>query len=269
MSNAQSPPDALVPVKALVFDIMGTMTDCLSPLRDALDAHAPAGEAAQYWNAEQFARDWRAGVTKRTKEGYLSPEEIYRSVFDGLCAQRGIDHIVWDDAIRKRIVDAWRNMPALIDTVRGMDLLRTKYILVGLTNNSAGVMVDVHKKAGMNFDLLLTANIVEAFKPNPRSYQAVLSALGLKGGEVAMVAAHSYDLRAAREHCGFRTLYVERATEMPLEPEDSRDMDVLAREFDVVIRETPDSPDGGLVALARALGIVFEDDTKPGFSAFV
>ena len=124
----------------------------------------------------------------------------------------------------------------------------------------------------MVFDLLLTADIVGAYKPDPLMYKTALKVLGLQPGEVAMVASHTYDLRAAREQyvcaylhfrridtrrtlSGYRTIYIERAAETICEPENSRDMNVLAEEFDLLIRESPGNEEGGLVELARKLGV--------------
>lgn len=50
----------------------------------------------------------------------------------------------------------------------------------------------------MSWDLLLTSDILGLYKPNPQTYKAVLSALGLRPDECAMVAAHVYDLNAAK-----------------------------------------------------------------------
>ena len=54
---------------------------------------------------------------------------------------------------------------------------------------------------------------------------------------------------------GYRTIYVERASENETEPDDAKDLAVLEKEFDLVIRDTPGSEDGGLVELAKVLGI--------------
>ena len=65
-------------------------------------------------------------------------------------------------------------------------------------------------------------------------------------------------LNAALTHytiSGYRTIYIERATETKCEPDASHDMDVLAEEFDLLIRESPGEEDGGLVELARKLGV--------------
>lgn len=96
----------------------------------------------------------------------------------------------------------------------------------------------------MHFDLLITSDIVGAYKPSPKMYQTALSALNVKPEEIAMVAAHSYDLHAARSH-GFRTIYLPRETEARLEPEETAE---LAKEFDLCVY-------GGLVELAKALGV--------------
>ncbi|KZV81029.1 hypothetical protein EXIGLDRAFT_780237 [Exidia glandulosa HHB12029] len=100
----------------------------------------------------------------------------------------------------------------------------------------------------MVFDLLLTSDVIHAYKPSPMMYQAALSALNLQPGEVALVAAHAYDLRAAREH-GYRTIYVARDSELALEPEE--ELENRTKDFDLHL-------EGGLIHLARALGM--EDD---------
>lgn len=62
-----------------------------------------------------------------------------------------------------------------------------------------------------------------------------------------MVAAHAYDLRAAKK-VGMRTVYIHRSTEDPLE-----DMGVVRAEFDYFIDGTDGSSTCGLIALADAL----------------
>jgi len=113
----------------------------------------------------------------------------------------------------------------------------------------------------MQFDLILTSDIVGKYKPHASMYQSALRAVGHEKdpGSVAMVAAHVYDLEAAAKwwavkhrylknillthpRSGFKTIYIKRSTE---------DMDVKIdhHAFDLVINE------GGLVELARRLGL--------------
>ena len=73
------------------------------------------------------------------------------------------------------------------------------------------------------------------YKPAPEVYLTAIELLGLAPGEVMMVAAHNYDLAAARSH-GMRTAFIPRPTEYgpgqtsDLAPES--DWDVVARDMD-------------------------------------
>jgi 2-haloacid dehalogenase len=49
----------------------------------------------------------------------------------------------------------------------------------------------------MNFDLILTSNITGYYKPNKETYITAIKALDLPSSQIAMVAAHAYDLDAA------------------------------------------------------------------------
>jgi 2-haloacid dehalogenase len=58
----------------------------------------------------------------------------------------------------------------------------------------------------------LGAEAARAYKPQPESYTRTAEILGLKPEEVALVAAHNGDLRAARAS-GLKTCFVFRRTE--------------------------------------------------------
>ncbi|EJD46357.1 haloacid dehalogenase [Auricularia subglabra TFB-10046 SS5] len=233
---------ALPNVKALVFDIIGTTTDWYTPVHAALEAHNAPDPAG-------FVNAWRTGFKAAINSGafegvFVEMFGAYRRVLDKLCEERGIGFDVWNEAVRDELVASWGRMKAWPETPRGLTLLATKFILVGLSNGRASMMIDVHKKNAMHFDLLVTSDIVGAYKPSPKMYQTALSALNVKPEEVAMVAAHAYDLQAASSH-GFRTIYLPRETEARLEPGETAE---LAREFDLCVH-------GGLIELANALGV--------------
>jgi len=129
------------------------------------------------------------------------------------------------------------------DTSPGLRLLRETFTVVGLSNGAIATTIKVNKRNNLQYDALFSSDVIGAYKPNPKMYQTVIKALRATDnpGELAMVAAHVYDLEAARKY-GLRTIYIKRATE---------DMDVNLEEyqFDLVVNE------GGLVELARRLGL--------------
>jgi 2-haloacid dehalogenase len=60
--------------------------------------------------------------------------------------------------------------------------------------------------------LILSAEIFHHYKPDPEAYLGAADILGLKPGEVMMVAAHKDDLRHAASQ-GLRTALVPRPFE--------------------------------------------------------
>ncbi|KAH7101468.1 haloacid dehalogenase [Auriculariales sp. MPI-PUGE-AT-0066] len=246
------PSSPLGSVKALVFDIVGTMTDWLSPVQAALEAHHPSIKLN--FNATEFAYEWRAAFFAAAKGSTATtrPHTLFRSTLDEVCSKHGIGLEDWDDATRSKLIASWADMKAWSDTIDGMERLRTKFILVGLSNLPAEVLVNAHRHNGMHFDLLLAADGFDEYKPSPSTYGSVLEALRLQGHECAMVAAHVYDLRGARSTHGFRTIYVVRNQELVLEPPEARDGNIMRSEFDLVVEEATGGG-GGLLEVAAAL----------------
>ena len=60
--------------------------------------------------------------------------------------------------------------------------------------------------------MITGAEISHSYKPTPQTYLRSAEAVGLRPEQVAMVAAHKGDLRAARA-AGLRTVFVARPQE--------------------------------------------------------
>ena len=68
------------------------------------------------------------------------------------------------------------------------------------------------KRAGLPWDVVLGAEVAQAYKPHPQAYLGSADALSLLPEECMMVAAHLDDLEAAAE-LGLATAYVPRPDE--------------------------------------------------------
>jgi 2-haloacid dehalogenase len=96
-------------------------------------------------------------------------------------------------------------------------------------------MVHLARFAGLPWDCVITAENARCYKPRPEVYRTALKLLGMVPAEVMMVAAHNYDLRAARQQ-GMRTAFIARPTEhgpgqtTDLGPEE--DWDVVAKDIE-------------------------------------
>jgi 2-haloacid dehalogenase len=90
--------------------------------------------------------------------------------------------------------------------------LKTRFILAPLSNGNIALMLNMAKRAGIPWDAILGAEVAQAYKPSPAAYLRTAEVLGLRPGEVMLVAAHNGDLAAARA-CGLQTAFVPRPTE--------------------------------------------------------
>jgi 2-haloacid dehalogenase len=70
-------------------------------------------------------------------------------------------------------------------------------------------LADLSAHGGLVWDVVLSGELVRAFKPNPAVYELALRRLRLDPQRVMMVAAHAWDLRAAAA-LGVRTAFVCR-----------------------------------------------------------
>jgi 2-haloacid dehalogenase len=115
-----------------------------------------------------------------------------------------------------------RRLPPWPDSRSGVRAVRANYRVIALSN--AGVLPLIHCSgaAGISWDAVFSAEMVHSAKPDPRVYRFLLDQLRLDPGDVVMVAAHPWDLRAAAEQ-GLRTAYVPRPGEGSTTDEDDFD----------------------------------------------
>jgi 2-haloacid dehalogenase len=224
-------------VKALVFDVFGTVVDWRSSLiADFTQWSATRGIKAD-WTA--LVDGWRAvytasmdDVRKHPERGYMILDKLHRQSLEKLVAQLAIEGLT--EADLQYLTSGWHRLHPWADSVAGLTRLKTKYIISPLSNGNVALLTNMAKFAGLPWDLILSAELFEHYKPDPESYLGAARVLCLAPGEVMMVAAHNHDLRAAQK-LGLKTAFVARPTEYgPLQKHDFEakgDWDIVARDF--------------------------------------
>ncbi|MGW2660464.1 haloacid dehalogenase type II [Nocardia tengchongensis] len=197
---------------ALLFDVQGTATDFHSTIRRA--ARAAAGDLVPGQDWVKFVNDWRAAYFTATSQqpedgAWVSVASIYRKTLDPLLAAEGIDLA---PAARDELARAWSRLDPWPDTVPGLHRLRKRFTLATLSNADVSAVVEITRHGDLPWHAIFAAEMVGAFKPDPRTYGLAARYLGLAPSEIMMVASHKYDIRAARE-LGFRTAFVARPLE--------------------------------------------------------
>ena len=197
-------------VRALVFDVFGTLVDWRSSVARAFAAAGVDGDAVA------LADDWRgryAPALEESNRGERSAstlDELHRSTLDELLAARGIDGV--DDATRTRLVRTWHALDPWPDVREGLELLRRDHVTATLSNGHVALLVDLARHGDLRFDAILSAELSGAFKPAPEPYLTAARLLDVAPGELMLVACHPWDLAGARG-AGLRTAFVDRPLE--------------------------------------------------------
>lgn len=204
----------LADVKALTFDVFGTVVDWRgSIIRQGLAFGAEHGLTVDW---ARFADDWRSGYQpsmERVRRGELpwtNIDTLHRMILDELLVKYGITDL--SEADKDHLNRVWHRLTAWPDAVPGLTRLRTRYILAPLSNGNVALLTNMARYAGLPWDCILSAELAKHYKPDPETYQMAADLLGLRPEQVMMVAAHKGDLRAAQA-VGLQTAFVPRPME--------------------------------------------------------
>jgi 2-haloacid dehalogenase len=218
---------ALPGVKALVFDVFGTVVDWRSGIaRDATAFLARHGRSDV--DPPAFADAWRRRYQPAMEEvrtgrrPFTRLDVLHRENLDGVLRDHGIDPAGIAAAELDWLNRAWHRLDPWPDTIPGLIRLKARHFIAPLSNGNILLLANMAKRAGMPWDAILGAEVARAYKPQPEAYLRTAEVLGLAPGEVALVAAHNGDLAAARK-AGLKTAFVLRPTEHgPAQTTDTR-----------------------------------------------
>jgi 2-haloacid dehalogenase len=201
-------------LKVIAFDVFGTVVDWYSGIAAEAERLLPGVDGSA------FALAWRAGYQPAMKSvmerlaagegGFTLLDELHMGILEGVLRDFGMSEL--DPARKRELNRAWHRLPAWPDAVEGLARLKRKYIVCTLSNGNIGLLTEMAKNAGLPWDCVLSAEVFQAYKPDPRTYLGVASVFDVAPRRVMLAAAHHEDLAAARA-CGLRTAYIERPLE--------------------------------------------------------
>jgi len=164
--------------------------------------------------------------------GFVKLDVLHRMNLDRLLAGHGISGL--PEAEIDDLNKAWHRLDPWPDAVPGLNRLKRKFIIGTLSNGNVRLMVDMAKRAGLPWDVILGAEVARHYKPQPEAYLNAVDYLSLEPGQLMLVAAHNSDLVAASK-CGLSTGFVARPDEYgPAQTRDQaaeHDVDVVADSF--------------------------------------
>src|SRR5712691_212606 len=178
-------------VKALVFDVFGTVVDWRSSLIADFTKWADKRGISADWTA--LVDGWRAvyaasmdEVRKHPERGYVILDKLHRQSLEKLVAQFSISGLNDDDL--HYLTMGWHRLHGWPDSVAGLTRLKTKYIIGPLSNGNVALLTNMAKFAGLPWDLVLSAELFEHYKPDPETYLGAVRLLGLAPDQLRTAA---------------------------------------------------------------------------------
>jgi 2-haloacid dehalogenase len=230
---------ALNGVRALLFDVFGTVVDWRSGVaREATPFLRRRG--AESVDPLAFADAWRASYQPAMEEvrsgrrRFTRLDVLHRENLEAILPDFGIDPATVPASELNELNLAWHRLDPWPDAVAGLTRLKISFIIATLSNGNIALMLDMAKRAGLPWDAILGAEVVQAYKPMPEVYLRTADILAMRPEQICLVAAHNGDLAAARK-CGLRTAFIPRPAEhgpnqtTDLRPE--QEWDVVAADF--------------------------------------
>jgi len=206
---------SLADVKALTFDVFGTVVDSRGSIIREGQAISESKGLSIDW--EDLFDRWRPAYGKRIQQvssgelPWANLDVLHLAALEEVLVDLGITELNEHD---KHVLNmAWHRLTPWPDSIPGLTRLRKLFILATLSNGHFALLTNMAKHSDIPWDCILAPDILgNHYKPEPEIYQGATRLLDLDIGEVMMVAAHKPDLKAAHDQ-GMKTAFVPNLLE--------------------------------------------------------
>ena len=204
----------MLKVKALLFDVFGTVVDWRTGIAKEVESIAIKNDILL--DPFDFADAWRAEYQpameeiRKGRRSFTILDILHMENLKKIASKFNLHNLTNEDF--NMLVRAWHRLPGWPDSSDGLNALKKKYILATQSNGNIALIVNMAKFSNLNWDVVLGAEVIGHYKPEPEAYLKACNALDLKTEECLMVAAHNDDLKAASLQ-GMKTAYVHRPFE--------------------------------------------------------
>lgn len=197
-----------------VFDVLGTLVNQAEGLRRRVEATTGLDRE----ETTAIVDEWLSGVAEqeraivRGERVFATSDQLDAEVLEQLASRSALPVTAVP-----ALVGASAFSPPWEDSAAGLRSLAEVATVVGLSNASRRVLTGLSVNAGFRWHQALSAEDAGTYKPAAAMYELAMASVPASGRPPLMVAAHAWDLRAARA-AGMRTAYVPRPDADPPSP---------------------------------------------------
>lgn len=202
------------PPGVIALDIYGTVIDpaaIVIHLSNAFDTRAQL--AAQLWRERQLEFTFRRALMRKYADFDLCTAQALTQVSAQLGVKLGEDD-------KRALLDAYLRLPAFPDVKLGLERLKASgYRIIALTNGTEKSVRALLQHAGISeyFEMIVSADAIKTFKPDPAVYQLVQRAGDTPKQNVWLVSGNPFDIIGAKAY-GLKAAWVRRDPSRVFDP---------------------------------------------------
>ncbi len=199
-------------IKAFTFDTGGTVLDWHTGFKkgfEKLDFYEKNGIKSDEM-ANLFRKKSLEIITNQGDKELVNFDTAHRMALEQILNEKKIK--LDQEDINFLSYEVPTNLKVWEDFLIPFEELRKKVLCVSFTLLSNRLVFLNSKVNNINWDLILSCETLEVYKPNINAYLKTAKMLQLNPEECVMVACHSFDLNAAKK-AGFNTIFVKRMNE--------------------------------------------------------
>ena len=199
-------------IKAFTFDTGGTVLDWHTGFKQGFEK---LGFYEKYgFKSAEMANLFRKKsleiITSQGGKELVNFDTAHRMALEQILNEKKIE--LNQEDIRFLSYEVPAKLKVWKDFLIPFEELRKKFLCVSFTLLSNRLVFLNSKINKINWDLVLSCETLEVYKPNINAYLKTAKLLQLNPKECVMVACHSFDLNAAKK-AGFNTIFVKRLQE--------------------------------------------------------
>jgi 2-haloacid dehalogenase len=191
--------------EALTFDCYGTLIDwetgILDALRPALRGATPAVSDDQLLEA--------FGQAEAALEA--GPYRPYRRILEAVHRETSARFgVASDDEAARAFGASVGDWPAFPDSPAALARLKQHFRLGVITNCDTDLFAASNRRLGVDFDWVITAQMVGSYKPHVRNFEAAFERIGLPQERILHVAQSLFHDHAPAKRLGLSTVWINR-----------------------------------------------------------
>lgn len=192
-------------IKVITFDCYGTLIDWESGLAASLQSILSRHNIHEDKESllERYARIEAAEQAR----DYRTYKRILAAVLNHLGSELRFTPTEDESQQFSLSVGDW---PAFADTAPALRMLKQRFGLVIISNVDDDLFARTNVQLGIEFDDIITAEQVGAYKPSARMFSCALERIGLPVDEVLHVAQSIYHDIVPAQKLGLKTVWINR-----------------------------------------------------------